>query len=201
MQVEDVGALAPLRFGEFVLDEAAFELRRAGRSVAIEPRALKLLLHLARNRQRAVPRSELAAILWPDRVVSETSLKEAVNLVRRAVGDAADAQSVVATLRGHGYRFIAAVTEMPATASARTNVALAQGESASSVTAQVEDSGQRSYPLSVEFVGQVTGFNWLTQIVVKLPDELANYTGDVSVSIRFRGVPSNKVLIRLKPPG
>lgn len=112
MQLDDVGALAPLRFGPFVLDEAGFELRREGQLVAIEPRALKLLLHLARNRQRAVPRSELAAILWPDRVVSETSLKEAVNLVRRAVGDAADAQAVIATLRGHGYRFVAAVEEL-----------------------------------------------------------------------------------------
>jgi DNA-binding winged helix-turn-helix (wHTH) protein/tetratricopeptide (TPR) repeat protein len=109
MAVEDVRALAPLRFGEFILDEAGFELHQSGRPVAIEPRALKLLLHLARNRQRAVPRSELAAILWPDRVVSETSLKEAVNLARRAVGDGAGAQAVIATLRGHGYRFVAPV--------------------------------------------------------------------------------------------
>ena len=106
--------LAPLRFGEFVLDEAGFALRRNERPVALEPRALKLLLHLARNRQRAVPREELAAILWPDSVVSDTSLKEAVNLARRAVGDGADAQRVVATLRGHGYRFVATVDELEA---------------------------------------------------------------------------------------
>jgi DNA-binding winged helix-turn-helix (wHTH) protein/tetratricopeptide (TPR) repeat protein len=112
MVVEEVSALAPLRFGRFVLDEAGFELRRDGQPVAIEPRALKLLLHLARNRQRAVPSSELAATLWADRVVSETSLKEAVNLARRAVGDAAGAQAVVATLRGHGYRFVAAINEL-----------------------------------------------------------------------------------------
>src|SRR5262249_2918765 len=104
--------LAPLRFGEFVLDEAGFSLCRAGRPVDIEPRALRLLLHLARNRQRAVPSSELAAILWPDRTVSETSLKEAVNLARRAVGDAAGAQAVVAPLRRHGYRFVAAIDEL-----------------------------------------------------------------------------------------
>ena len=117
---DDVSALAPLRFGEFVLDEAGFELRRDGQPVAIEPRALKLLLHLARNRQRAVPRAELAAILWPDHVVSEASLKEAVNLARRAVGDAAGAQAVVATLRGHGYRFVAAVDELEARGAARS---------------------------------------------------------------------------------
>jgi DNA-binding winged helix-turn-helix (wHTH) protein len=111
MVIEGGAVMAPLRFGEFVLDEAGFELLRKGRPVSIEPRALKLLLHLARNRQRAVPRAELAAILWPDHVVSDTSLKEAVNLARRAVGDTAGAQAVVATLRGHGYRFVAAVEE------------------------------------------------------------------------------------------
>src|SRR6185369_10549123 len=42
--------------------------------------------------------------------------KEAVNLARRAVGDAAGAQTIVATLRGHGYRFVAAVAEHEAAA-------------------------------------------------------------------------------------
>jgi len=107
--------LAPLRFGEFILDEAGFTLRRAGHRVEIEPRALRLLLHLARNRQRAVPRQELAAILWPSHAVSDASLKEAVNVARRAVGDVAGAQTVVATLRGHGYRFVAPVDEIEAT--------------------------------------------------------------------------------------
>lgn len=125
MAAEGNTVLAPLRFGEFVLDEAGFALRRNGEPVAIEPRALKLLLHLARNRQRAVTRSELAAILWPDSAVSETSLKESVNLARRAVGDGAGAQAVVATLRGHGYRFVAAVDEPEA----RGDAGLPPGES------------------------------------------------------------------------
>lgn len=122
MGVDGATVLPPLRFGEFVLDEAGFALSRHGRPVAIEPRALKLLLHLARNRQRAVPSAELAAILWPSHAVSETSLKEAVNLARRAVGDAAGAQSVVATLRGHGYRFVAAVDEADAPAIAGASI-------------------------------------------------------------------------------
>jgi len=114
MPVDSVGALAPLRFGAFALDEAGFALRRDGQPVAIEPRALKLLLHLARNRQRAVSHTELAAVLWPDRVVSDTSLKEAVNLARRAVGDSAAAQTVIATVRGHGYRCVPTLGEAAA---------------------------------------------------------------------------------------
>lgn len=74
------------------------------------------------------------------------------------------------------------------------NVDLLPGEDISVVSAQAEYA-LRSYPLTVEFVGKVPNFDWLTQIVVKLPDALAN-AGDVQVSINLRGVPSNRVLVR-----
>ena len=38
-----------IRFGEFELDPARFELRRAGDLVAVEPRTFDLLQLLARN--------------------------------------------------------------------------------------------------------------------------------------------------------
>jgi hypothetical protein len=78
------------------------------------------------------------------------------------------------------------------------NVDLRPGENASTVTAQAEDSTHRIYPLPVESVGKVPGYDWLTQVVVKLPDELGS-AGDVSVSINFRSATSNKVLVRMKP--
>jgi len=72
------------------------------------------------------------------------------------------------------------------------------GETASNVTAQAEDSLHHISPLPVEYVGTVPGLNWLTQIVVKLPDALIN-AGDVSVGINVRGVASNKALIKIRP--
>jgi hypothetical protein len=44
----------------------------------------------------------------------------------------------------------------------------------------------------------VPGYDWLTQVVVKLPDELGSAV-EVSVSINFRSATSNKVLIKVKP--
>ncbi|MDQ3253893.1 MAG: hypothetical protein M3R15_08320, partial [Acidobacteriota bacterium] len=58
------------------------------------------------------------------------------------------------------------------------------------VTAQAEDSRHRIYPLQVEFVGKVPDFNWLTQVTVKLPDDLP-HNEDVWVRINLRGVRSN----------
>lgn len=77
------------------------------------------------------------------------------------------------------------------------NVELMPGENSSAVTAQAEDALHHIYPLPVEFVGKVPNFNWLTQIIVKLPDDLPN-NQDVSVSFNLRGVTSNKALIKIK---
>ena len=66
------------------------------------------------------------------------------------------------------------------------------------VTAQAEDSQNRIFPLPVEFVGKVPSFNWLTQVIVKLPDELKD-VGEVRVSITVRGASSNKVPLSLRP--
>ncbi|HKU73552.1 MAG TPA: zinc-dependent metalloprotease family protein [Pyrinomonadaceae bacterium] len=78
------------------------------------------------------------------------------------------------------------------------NAELLSGENSSVVTAQAEDSQQGVFPLTVEYVGKVPAFDWLTQINIKLPDTLIN-AGDVWLSISLRGQPSNKVLIRIGP--
>jgi uncharacterized protein (TIGR03437 family) len=79
-----------------------------------------------------------------------------------------------------------------------TNLNLLPGDSVSSVTAQAEDGQRKIYSLPVEFVGKVPQYDWLTQLVVLLPDELAN-ANDVWISISVRGVISNKALISIKP--
>lgn len=69
-------------------------------------------------------------------------------------------------------------------------VELQPGETAAIVTAQAEDSQQRTFPLSVEYVGKLPGANWLTQINLRMSDEVSNLN-DILVSIRLRGVPSS----------
>lgn len=79
------------------------------------------------------------------------------------------------------------------------NVELQAGENVSIVTAEAEDAQQTVYPLIVEYVGNTPNQNWLAQINVRLPDNLAN-AGNVLVSIKVRGVQSNKVLVSIRPP-
>jgi hypothetical protein len=79
-----------------------------------------------------------------------------------------------------------------------SNLELSPNENASAVTALAEDAQGKSYPLTVEYVGKVPNFDWLTQVIVKPPDELKG-GGDVWISIGTHGVNSNRALVTLKP--
>jgi uncharacterized protein (TIGR03437 family) len=53
------------------------------------------------------------------------------------------------------------------------------------------------HPTQVEFVGSVPSFPWLTQVVLRFPDGVADKPSAL-VSITVHGVESNKVLVTLK---
>jgi len=74
---------------------------------------------------------------------------------------------------------------------------LLPGEDVSVVTAQAEDVGHKIYPLKVEYVGKVPGFDWLTQVVIRLPDDFLN-AGDFLLSVNLRGAVSNKAVIGIR---
>jgi hypothetical protein len=71
-------------------------------------------------------------------------------------------------------------------------------QTAPSVIAQAEDAAHTPYPLTVEYIGKVPGFDWLTQVIVRPSDELKD-GGDVWVTLTVRGQVSNKALVSLKP--
>ena len=75
---------------------------------------------------------------------------------------------------------------------------LAQGETASAVTATAEDSVGGVRPLTVEFVGPVPNNNlWLTQVVLKVNDQMP--AGDQKIRISLHGQTSNAVLVAVTP--
>jgi hypothetical protein len=77
-----------------------------------------------------------------------------------------------------------------------TNI-LPPDQNASAITARAEDFTHKLYELPVEFVTKVPNYSWLTQIVVRLPDDIAN-AGDVHINIAVRGVESNKPVINIR---
>ncbi|MGH1492918.1 MAG: alpha/beta fold hydrolase [Acidimicrobiales bacterium] len=101
-----------IRFGDLVLDGAAFELRHNGELVQLEPQVFKVLSYLVANRERVVPKEELLDEVWGDRFVSQSALTSRIKDARRAVLDDGQTQAVIRTVHGVGYRFVATVDEL-----------------------------------------------------------------------------------------
>lgn len=72
------------------------------------------------------------------------------------------------------------------------------GENRPAVTAQAEDAQGITHSLTIEYVGKVPGFDWLTQVIVSPPMALKD-SSDVRVSVSVRGVLSNKALVSIRP--
>ena len=96
-----------LRFGDHVFDSDTREVLRAGRSVAISPKAFELLELLLECRPRAVSKAEIHSRLWPDTHVSEANLGNLVVELRSALRDDARQPRVIRTVARFGYAFIA----------------------------------------------------------------------------------------------
>lgn len=78
------------------------------------------------------------------------------------------------------------------------NLDLLPGDDASLVTAQAEDSQGTTFPLLVEAVAKVPSFDWITEVIVQLPDGL-NGLNQAQVSVKARGLTSNQAVIQLTP--
>src|SRR4051812_2075269 len=100
-----------LRFGDFELDIAGYELRRHGRPVRLERQPMDLLVLLVERRGHLVLRADITARLWRSDVFVdvETGVNTAVRKIRQALHDSPDAAAFIETVPGRGYRFVADV--------------------------------------------------------------------------------------------
>jgi DNA-binding winged helix-turn-helix (wHTH) protein len=64
-------------------DEREFSLPKAGKVLAVEPKAFRVLLLLLRNPQKLISKEELLNAVWGDTAVTEGSLTPCIWLLRR----------------------------------------------------------------------------------------------------------------------
>lgn len=103
-----------LSFGDFVLDTDRFLLEREGEAQHVQPQVLDVLGYLAAHRDRIVPKTELLDNVWGDRFVSESTLTSRIKAARQVVGDDGIGQTVIKTIHGRGYRWVADVNQVAA---------------------------------------------------------------------------------------
>lgn len=98
------------RFGPFTLDLTAYRLLRDGAEVPVSPRLIDLLRHLVERPSALATKEELFAAIWPDVIVTDNALTQAISDLRQALGDSASRPTYIQTVARRGYRFIAPVT-------------------------------------------------------------------------------------------
>jgi DNA-binding winged helix-turn-helix (wHTH) protein len=98
-------------FGPFTFDRASRLLWKNGVEVPLPPRVLGVLALLLDRPGELVTKQELMGAVWRDAFVTETSLAEAVSVLRQTLGDDPQRPTYIQTLHRRGYRFIAEVQE------------------------------------------------------------------------------------------
>lgn|GEM_PF-2323287 len=98
-----------IRFNDFELDLDVYELRKGNEKIGFSGRALDVLIHLIRNRDRVVSKDELRQDIWEGAHLSASAIPTAIMDLRRALGDDASSPKTIGSIRGRGYRFLPAV--------------------------------------------------------------------------------------------
>jgi len=94
--------------GRYTLDPAERRLLRDGDPVALPPKAFDVLAALVAQPGHLVTKDALLEAVWPGVVVEENALAVAVSRLRAALGE--DGRGLIASVSGHGYRFVGPVT-------------------------------------------------------------------------------------------
>lgn len=99
------------RFDTFEVDPANRLLAHDGQDVHLTGRVFDILMIFVENPGRLLEKSELMEKVWHGDIVEEGNLTRNISTLRKALGDTARQHKYITTVQGHGYRFVADVTE------------------------------------------------------------------------------------------
>src|SRR5215469_539481 len=100
---------APFWIGQWRIDPALDEISRDGTTVKLEPRTMRVLVCLAENAGEVISVDQLLNTVWKDLVVTQSSVYQAVAVLRRALGDDPKFPTYIASVRRRGYRLVAPI--------------------------------------------------------------------------------------------
>jgi DNA-binding winged helix-turn-helix (wHTH) protein len=97
------------RFADCALHTQLFTLDRTGQRTRLPPKVFEVLCYLIEHRDHVVSKQELCDQVWEGYAISDATLESCLRAVRLTVGDSGQAQRIIQTQRGYGYRFVADV--------------------------------------------------------------------------------------------
>jgi DNA-binding winged helix-turn-helix (wHTH) protein len=99
------------RLGKEIVRVDANEIVRHSRTYRVEPKAMAVLVRLAKRAGQVLSHDELLSGVWPAAAVSEGVLTRCISKLRHALGDSRE-KSCIQTIPTRGYRLNAAVESL-----------------------------------------------------------------------------------------
>jgi len=102
-------------FGNFRVSAAKrLLLKGEGETIPLMPKAFDTLLYLVEHHGKLIEKDELMAAIWADTIVEENNLTQNISILRRVLGEKHGDNRFIATVPGHGYKFVAEVRKIDA---------------------------------------------------------------------------------------
>jgi Tol biopolymer transport system component/DNA-binding winged helix-turn-helix (wHTH) protein len=111
--LEQIGESGSFRVGDWTVEPRLNTLADGTHTIHLEPRVMKVLLHLADHANEVIPKDRLIRAVWTDVYVTDDVLPQAIAELRRGLGDEVRSPRYIQTIRKGGYRLIAPVQREP----------------------------------------------------------------------------------------
>lgn len=136
-----------LRIGAWRVDPSLDEMSKDGKTVKLEPRAMRVLVRLAEHPGQVVSVEQLLREAWKDVIVTSDSVYHVVAALRRMLADDGKNCSYIANVPRRGYRLVAPVTrwiDTPAVSAAGSAVTPAPATTTLATTTVPSSPSRRS---------------------------------------------------------
>ena len=96
-------------FDDFRVDAGSRLLTKNGEQISLTPKVFDTLLYLVENSGKVIEKEELMSAIWTDTIVEENNLSQNISILRRILGEKRGEHRFIATIPGHGFKFVADV--------------------------------------------------------------------------------------------
>lgn len=97
------------QFREFILNTQEHTLRNENCDIHLRPKAFKTLVYLVERQGILIKKEKLLSDLWPNVIVTENTLSQCIDEIRKVLGDNARQPHFIQTIPRLGFKFIANV--------------------------------------------------------------------------------------------
>jgi DNA-binding winged helix-turn-helix (wHTH) protein len=101
------------RLGEWTINPESGRVRSGEKETVLQPQVMQLLVYFAEHPREVISLDQMIESVWSGKPMTSSSVYNALNAIRSALGDDTRNPRYLETIPRRGYRLIAEVAESP----------------------------------------------------------------------------------------